>query len=177
LVSSAEANTGGGGDESLVTQFNNLVWSDEFDVDGAPDPAKWTYDLGAGGWGNGEAQEYTSNPENVRVEEGVLKITAIGSGESGNVLHYYDDVTLVGDASSLSVQDFEGTAPAFTGFGGASTEVIDNPDASGENVSALVAQSTKPVGAEVWAGSFFDLDTPLDLDTYSSISIKTWSLN
>lgn len=59
-----------------------LVWADEFDVDGAPDPANWTYDLGAGGWGNGEVQTYTSDAENVIVEGGVLKITAKADGAS-----------------------------------------------------------------------------------------------
>ena len=29
-----------------TTDYTNLVWSDEFNTDGAPDPAKWTYDLG-----------------------------------------------------------------------------------------------------------------------------------
>lgn len=61
--------------------FDSLLWSDEFDTDGAPDAAKWTYDLGDGcpslcGWGNGESQYYTDRPENVVVENGVLKITA-----------------------------------------------------------------------------------------------------
>lgn len=165
-----------GGAESLETVFTNLVWSDEFDVDGAPNPANWGYDLGAGGWGNGESQSYTSDPENVKVEGGMLKITAIGSGEAGGVNHYYDDVTLVatGGATS-SIEDFEGTAPAFEAFGGASTEVIDNPDATGDNTSTKVAQSTKPVGAEVWAGSFFDMAAPLDLVNSTSISVKTWS--
>lgn len=166
----------GGGDENLATIYTNLVWADEFDVDGAPDPANWTYDLGAGGWGNGEAQSYTSDPENVKVEGGMLKITAIGSGDAGGATHYYDDVTLVATGgATATVEDFEGTAPAFTGFGGASTDVIDNPDATGDNTSMKVAQSIKPVGAEVWAGSFFDLDTPLDLTTYTSMSVKTWS--
>lgn len=173
----AEAATGGG-EESLETIYTNLVWSDEFDVDGAPDPANWTYDLGAGGWGNGEAQEYTDDPENVVVEDGVLKITAkaAADGEAGGAIHYYDDVTLVATGGSTStVEDFEGTAPAFEGFGGVSTQVIDNPDASGENTSVQVAESTKPVGAETWGGSLFDLAAPLDLTTYSSISVKTWS--
>jgi beta-glucanase (GH16 family) len=54
-----------------------LFWSDEFNTDGAPDPSKWVYDLGAGGWGNGELEYYTSRPENVIIQSGVLKITAI----------------------------------------------------------------------------------------------------
>ena len=51
-----------------------LVWADEFDVDGPPNPENWTYDLGAGGWGNNEVQTYTDDPENVRVEDGRLII-------------------------------------------------------------------------------------------------------
>ena len=164
----------GGGEESLETIFTNLVWSDEFDVAGAPDPANWTYDLGAGGWGNNESQTYTDNPENVVVADGLLKITA-KSGGGSSAVHYFDDITLVGTGTTSPVEDFEGTAPTFTGFGGAGTGVIDNPDASGENTSLKVAESIKPVGAEVWAGSFIDLAGALDLATYSSISMKTWS--
>ena len=52
-----------------------LVWHDEFDGS-AIDSANWTYDIGAGGWGNGEAQYYTSRPENARVENGMLVIEA-----------------------------------------------------------------------------------------------------
>jgi beta-glucanase (GH16 family) len=52
------------------------IWSDEFNTltPSAPDGSKWGYDLGAGGWGNNEAQYYTSRPENVIVEGGSLKI-------------------------------------------------------------------------------------------------------
>ena len=40
---------------------DQLVWSDEFDVDGAPNSANWNFDIGTGvnGWGNGESQYYT----------------------------------------------------------------------------------------------------------------------
>lgn len=50
------------------------VWSDEFNIDGAPNSSKWGYDLGAGGWGNNEAQNYTNRADNVIIQEGVLKI-------------------------------------------------------------------------------------------------------
>lgn len=50
------------------------IWSDEFDTNGAPNNAKWAYDLGAGGWGNNESQFYTSRAENVIVSNGTLKI-------------------------------------------------------------------------------------------------------
>jgi beta-glucanase (GH16 family) len=61
-----------------------LIWSDEFNTDGAPSTSNWNYDLGDGsgagqpgaGWGNNEQQYYTNRTENVKVENGVLKITA-----------------------------------------------------------------------------------------------------
>lgn len=54
-----------------------LVWADEFDADGAPDPAKWTYDVGGHGWGNNELQFYTeARRENARVEGGLLVVEA-----------------------------------------------------------------------------------------------------
>ena len=67
----------GGGNEP---EYTNLVWEDNFDIDGAPDPTKWGYDLGGGGWGNGEAQTYTQSPNNVAVSGGTLKITARKEG-------------------------------------------------------------------------------------------------
>lgn len=60
-------------------QKPQLVWSDEFDVAGLPDSTHWGYDLGDGcpnvcGWGNNEAQYYTSLPNNIHVENGLLII-------------------------------------------------------------------------------------------------------
>ena len=66
--------------------YNDIVWEDDFNTDGAPDPSKWAYDLGTTdifgnvGWGNQEAQSYTNNSENVIVENGSLKITAKKDG-------------------------------------------------------------------------------------------------
>ncbi|WP_046758144.1 glycoside hydrolase family 16 protein [Kordia jejudonensis] len=68
---------------NFQTQYNNLVWEDDFNTDGAPNAANWTYDLGDGGWGNGESQNYTNDASNVIVENGMLKINAIKDG-SGN---------------------------------------------------------------------------------------------
>tara|TARA_B100000767_G_scaffold275523_1_gene312969 strand:+ start:476 stop:1612 length:1137 start_codon:yes stop_codon:yes gene_type:complete len=58
---------------------NTLVWSDEFNTDGAPDNSNWGYDIGKGqsGWGNNEVQYYTEREKNITVEDGLLKITAI----------------------------------------------------------------------------------------------------
>lgn len=52
-----------------------LVWSDEFDQPGQPDPAKWGYEKGM--VRNNEKQFYTENRrENARVEDGKLVIEA-----------------------------------------------------------------------------------------------------
>ncbi len=69
-----------------ITDYTNLVWSDEFNVDGAPDPAKWGYDIGtgSGGWGNSEAQYYTNSSNNVIVQGGNLKITAKAQSYNGS---------------------------------------------------------------------------------------------
>ena len=55
-----------------------LLWSEEFNYNGPPDDAIWSYDLGGGGWGNNDLQVYTSDQENVFVEDDVLKITTRG---------------------------------------------------------------------------------------------------
>jgi beta-glucanase (GH16 family) len=54
-----------------------LVWSDEFNTEGAPDSNKWSYETGGHGWGNQELQYYTANRlENCRIQEGMLIIEA-----------------------------------------------------------------------------------------------------
>ena len=66
-----------------ATDYSNLVFFDEFNLDGAPDSSKWSYDLGNNnGWGNGELQSYTNSPSNVIVQGGNLVITAKKTGSS-----------------------------------------------------------------------------------------------
>lgn len=63
------------------------LWSDEFD--GANlNTEVWSYDLGAGGWGNSEIQEYTNDSSNVRVENGVLVINAHEKTQRGKRKSY-----------------------------------------------------------------------------------------
>ena len=54
---------------------NNPSWTDEFNTDGAPDAAKWGYDVGGNGWGNNELQYYTEGL-NASISSGTLKIVA-----------------------------------------------------------------------------------------------------
>jgi beta-glucanase (GH16 family) len=65
--------------DSLKIDGYNLVWNDEFNVDGKLDNSKWDYDIGGNGWGNNELQYYTSDSVNVRAYNGKLEIEA----------HYY----------------------------------------------------------------------------------------
>jgi beta-glucanase (GH16 family) len=58
----------------------SVIWSDEFNgaPKSPPDPAKWTYDLGGGGWGNRELEVYTNSVDNVFQDgEGHLVIRAL----------------------------------------------------------------------------------------------------
>ena len=57
----------------------SLIWSDEFDTDGLPDAARWTYDTerNAQGWYNDELQYYAdARAQNARIEDGKLIIEA-----------------------------------------------------------------------------------------------------
>lgn len=56
-----------------------LAWADEFDTPGLPDATRWDYDTERNrfGWYNNERQYYcAARPENARVVDGKLRITA-----------------------------------------------------------------------------------------------------
>lgn len=59
--------------------FDNLVWSDEFEVDGAINSNKWFHQTKLpqnGSWFNGEIQHYTNKIDNSFVSNKVLRIVA-----------------------------------------------------------------------------------------------------
>lgn len=93
----------------------------------------------------------------------------LGQAGAGNQ-YFFDDINY----GSVGVQDFEGEAPTFTVFGNIEdTEVVSNPNPSGLNTTSQVANLTKSNGSESWAGTFFELDNPLDLDSFPKISVLT----
>jgi len=56
-----------------------LLWSDEFTgpAGQAPDPTKWSFDVGGDGWGNQQLEYTTARPQNVALDgAGHLAITA-----------------------------------------------------------------------------------------------------
>ena len=73
-------------DAQTVVTRNELAMQDEFDKAGAPNASLWGFDIGNGpnGWGNNELQYYTNRPENVAIEEGMLRITALKESFSGS---------------------------------------------------------------------------------------------
>jgi beta-glucanase (GH16 family) len=59
----------------------SLIWSDEFNGSSL-NSGNWVAETGGGGWGNSEAQVYTTNSANLRVENGNLVLQAVKSGSS-----------------------------------------------------------------------------------------------
>ena len=55
----------------------HLVWSDDFDYEGMPDPKKWSYEVGNFQWPNRELQAYTDRPSNIYVKDGKLVIRSL----------------------------------------------------------------------------------------------------
>lgn len=76
-----------------------LAWSDEFtQADGSsPDPAKWGYDIGGGGYGNNELESYTSRTNNARIEGGQLVIEARQENYTGpdNIFRNYTSARML----------------------------------------------------------------------------------
>ena len=63
-----------------------LVWSDDFtNANGSsPDPTKWTYDTGGGGWGNNELETYTTTNATIQNTQLVIQVNQIISGGTTN---------------------------------------------------------------------------------------------
>ena len=101
-----------------------------------------------------------------------------GNNGDGSV-YYFDGIELTNDgtpALDLPI-DFESSVVpySYTDFGGATTSVVDNPDPSGINSSSKVAYLFKSNGSEVWAGSFLQLDAPIDFSAGKIFTLKSWS--
>lgn len=90
-----------------------------------------------------------------------------------------------GLSAQTVILDFETatTSTTYRYFGssldGTLNNIIANPDASGINTSATVADHVRPVGAEVFAGAFADpvQTTSFDFTNQSEVCIKVWFEN
>ena len=70
-------------DARAYADYNTLVWSDEFNGN-VLDGTAWSYNLGGGGWGNNELQNYTNSGDNVYLTGGNLVIKAIKQPSGSN---------------------------------------------------------------------------------------------
>ena len=102
----------------------------------------------------------------------------VGSGK----IFYFDDVKYlpvnVAPTGLVLPIDFQSTVAnfyPFTNFGNATTTVVNNPSATGFNTSTKVASSFKAVGAEVYAGSFLELASPINFSASNTIKMKVYS--
>ncbi|CAH0998863.1 hypothetical protein LEM8419_00178 [Neolewinella maritima] len=100
---------------------------------------------------------------------------AAGVGED----FYFDDIRYAGEEDTplglpLTFEEAAATY-TFTAFGGAEAMVVANPDLSGINTSAQVATINKADGAQVFAGAFVELPTPIDFGGRTTFRMKVWS--
>ncbi|MEP6261430.1 MAG: family 16 glycosylhydrolase [Gillisia sp.] len=71
--------------EEFASEYNELIWEQDFNASGTLDAAVWNFETGNNnGWGNEEKQYYTA--DNAIVEDGNLVITA--KAESSNGFDY-----------------------------------------------------------------------------------------
>ena len=101
----------------------------------------------------------------------------VGDG-SADFTFYFDDIELT-TVTPMGVQipvTFESTTLnySFADFEGGAASVIDNPDASGINMSSKVGQMIKFEGAD-FAGSTLALGIPFTFGDNTSLSMKVWA--
>ncbi|MEN0003739.1 MAG: glycoside hydrolase family 16 protein [Bacteroidota bacterium] len=140
-----------------------LFWSEEFDGDGAPDPATWSYNIGVGdnGWGNGEEQFYTDRLDNVSVSDGTLKITAKRENFSGR--QYTSGRIITQDKFEFTYGKIEIRAKLPTGGGtwpalwllGANFDVVGWPSCGEMDIMEHVGNRQDVVQAAVHSPSSF----------------------
>lgn len=93
------------------SKFTNLVWSDEFNYNGLPDPAKWTYEEGfVRGIDN---QIYTKGRiQNAEVSNGFLTITGRKEGYANKQYSRQKKMAYDADNASRGVKEATGSKPA-----------------------------------------------------------------
>ncbi len=117
--------------------------------------------------------------EHVYQVDSTFVIRTIARSASVNTLERTDTVTVRLTETLRVPVDFESEATGlqFVAFGGASSVVVDNPVSGGVNTSSRVAFGNKSSGAETFAGSFFELDEPINFSLGGRISLDFYSPN
>ncbi|WP_308991662.1 hypothetical protein QLS71_007440 [Mariniflexile litorale] len=116
------------------------------------------------------ALDETVSFEYLSVGDYTIKVVALSGGTE---VTEATQVITIEKPTQLPI-DFEiFDATVFQGFGGASNEVIDNPDTNG-NSSSKVGKIVKG-GPENWAGNVITLSAPIDFSTKKFITMNVWS--
>jgi hypothetical protein len=84
---------------------------------------------------------------------------------SGGVAKTTTQTVVIANPINLPIT-FETAVPAFGNFGGAFL-LVQTIQVLEQLMEVLRAKLTKPVGAEVWAGSTIELAAPIDFSTKS----------
>lgn len=121
VCAAAAATAVSGATSFAESEVNSGVWHDDFDGDAgaAPDAALWSFNLGAGGWGNNELQEYTSDNAALDGESHLAIAATIVTDDAGATS--YESSSLVtkqafayGTLSArVLLPDGQGLLPAF----------------------------------------------------------------
>ena len=108
---------------------------------------------------------------------GEYTVTVVALSGGAATVNYTEQVTIV-NPLFLPI-DFEDPTLnyEFVNFGGNESSVVSNPMVGGINESSTVGQAIKTAGAETWAGSFLQLDDPVDFSSLNNIAVDVWSSN
>lgn len=171
-----------------------LVWRDEFDKPGRPDPTKWGYERGF--VRNDEVQFYTENrPENARVENGRLILEARKDGFGGHPVSSAS-LTTHGKASwtygrievRAKIPTGKGTWPAIWTLGteggwpgGGEIDVLENVGFDPDKAVFTVHSTKKDgTGHGSWGESIVVPNLPASYHVYSiewSPSLIEWKMD
>lgn len=100
-----------------------------------------------------------------------IKVVALSGGSESSELEQVVTIS----APVVFPIDFEVfDASAFIGFGGASAEVVGNPQIDTDNPSMTVGEIAKG-GPEVWAGNVITMSSPIDFSLKKAVKMNVWS--
>ncbi|MCI4658140.1 glycoside hydrolase family 16 protein [Cryobacterium zhongshanensis] len=144
------------------------VWSDEFDgpAGSLPNPANWTFQLGAGGWGNHELQTYTDTNARLDGDSHLLITAAIGTDADGRPTYTSSRLTTAGKVTvqygtleaRIRLPDGRGLLPAFWLLGdtvdtvgwpaAGEIDVVETPGSTARSAHHLHAAATTDRSAD-----------------------------
>jgi len=138
------------------------TWADEFDgsAGSLPNPANWTFQLGAGGWGNHELQTYTDTNAWLDGDSHLVIAARIDTGADGTTRYTSSRLTTAGKVTvrygtleaRIRLPDGRGLLPAFWLLGdtvdsvgwpaAGEIDVVETPGSTARSAHHLHAAAT-----------------------------------